>query len=376
MLKATNNYLVFESQGFFGRSAAIRLDNVVEARIVAEDGGAQRLLLTYVRCTVARDAPSLDTENAMLELLDAEGRCRNFVARLCRCLKSQMHVELALKDQAQSKDAVAQAAQHEAFADGQDSFSNGIKKHTSKTRLPLLDLFSPVAGVSNLRRLKPGQSLSSKLDRGTQHVCCVWQGAAVGSVNGSIVRRAEFGDLMFLEEFLEPARASQERLAAATMAGAPLVVASISFENLSAILETDHALRQEFYQHAALDLALHLHRLGTHAYRSGGDERSQEGQKTEMQSRRKMNQDGLPKMAPMRGSLGSKIGFEEILQRRMPLEASGEVLEGNGSLSEEPGWSDEEDEGGGLGSAEVVVYARGVGQDKANGAAGIIEQEN
>ena len=342
MLKTTNNYLVFESQkGFFGRSAAIRLDNVVEARIVAEDGGAQRLQLAHVRCTVARDAPSLDTENAMLELVDAEWRCRNFVERLCRCLKSQMHVELALKYQAENKDAVAQATQHEELADKQDSFSNGIKKQTSKTRLPLLDLFSPVAGISNLHRLKPGQSFSSKLDRGTQHVCCVWQGAAVGSVNGSIVRRAEFGDLIFLEEFLEPARASQERLAAVTMTGAPLVVASISFENLSAILETDDTLRQDFYQHAALDLALHLHRLGTHAYRSGGDERSQEGQKTELQSRRKTNQDDLPKMASRRGSLATN-GFQETLQCRFAHAASGQVLEGNGSLSEEPECSDEE----------------------------------
>ena len=122
-------------------------------------------------------------------------------------------------------------------------------------------------------------------------------------------------DLLFLEEFIDPGIVSQERVSAAS-SGCQLVVSCISFESLSAVLERDPAMRQDFYQHAALDLALHLKRLGPHAYGKNGDDKSGTTKLAADPRKRRKKSGDVSKLNPGTGKTSSQI-FERRLARRV-----------------------------------------------------------
>jgi hypothetical protein len=150
-------------------------------------------------------------------------------------------------------------------------------------------------------------------------------------------------DLLFLEEFIDPGLVSQERLSASS-AGGQLIVSSISFGSLSALLEHDPAMRQDFYQHAALDLALHLKRLGPHAYGKSSNDKSRTTKSTAEPRNRKKNSENVSQVHPRSG----KWHASEILKRRMPRTVSADSASGpiDESMELVSGSSEEEVEEG------------------------------
>jgi len=180
-----------------GCSAVLRLDNISEAEVLGGDDSTKRLRLACVRSTVSRGMPSLDIDSATFELKDMESRCRTFLAALFRAIRSQTHWELAaeeLKRQAEGKGGESSLQPSGLRRDWLDSSYDHICKMKTKTRLPMLELFSPSAGATSICAFKPGQQiLSSKSEGGLPQLCCIWQGVAIGTMNGITVRRAEFG---------------------------------------------------------------------------------------------------------------------------------------------------------------------------------------
>ena len=187
MVKISSNYLLFEKKGLMGCSAVLRLDNISEAKVIEGDDGTQKLQLASVRASVSRGMPSFEFDSVTFEFKDMESRVRNFVAALYRAIRAQTHAELAAAD-----------LNNQAEDTGGPTISlwssDDVCKMRAKTRLPMLEIFSPSAGAASLCTFKPGQQiLSSKSKGGLPQLCCIWQGVAIGTMNGITVRRAEFG---------------------------------------------------------------------------------------------------------------------------------------------------------------------------------------
>ena len=82
-------------------------------------------------------------------------------------------------------------------------------------------------------------------------------------MHGNVIRRSEFCDLLFLEDFLGQGQLTPQTVTAAL--DQPLVVAAVTFAKARLLLEQDVDLRTKFYEYCALQLALNLQRLGPEA---------------------------------------------------------------------------------------------------------------
>jgi CRP-like cAMP-binding protein len=200
VLKLTQNYFIFQHKSMLGRSAIIRLDNLTEPgdhSPFPAQALKMKVLLDHTFCVVTRRHPRVNTSRISLEISDSSGR--NFVALMRDLLKFQVTANkaaetLRMKVEGESKEA---------------GFSS-----TTTPRLPLLDLFLSSEGSSTLLVYRPGESVVSR-ESALRRLCVVWQGAGVGTFHGRVVRRVEFGDLLFLEDFLAQGRATQDHITAA-----------------------------------------------------------------------------------------------------------------------------------------------------------------
>lgn len=247
VLRLTKNYLVFERSSFFGRSALLRLDKLAHVGS-NEEVSPRSMELEYTRSIVSRRTAELKTSRIEIRFHEDDARSIEFQQVLRQLMNTQTTLEMAVQDFRQS---CVENAKKTGGRSG-EAF-----------RFPLPYLFEPSAGSSSLLVFKPGQIVSSKHGSGLRKLCCIWQGAAVSVMRGKVVRRSEFCDLLFLEDFL-----GQEQLTPETVTAAldqPLVVAAVTFAKARLLLEQDVDLRTKVYEYCALQLALNLQRLGPEA---------------------------------------------------------------------------------------------------------------
>ena len=247
VLRLTRNYLVFERSSFFGRSALLRLDKLAHVGS-NEEVSPRSMALEYTRSIVSRRTAELKTSRIEICFHEDDARSIEFQQVLRQLTNTQMTLEMAVQDFRQS---CVENAKKTGGRSG-EAF-----------RFPLPYLFEPSAGSSSLLVFKPGQIVSSKLGSGLRKLCCIWQGAAVSVMHGNVIRRSEFCDLLFLEDFLWQGQLTPQTVTAAL--DQPLVVAAVTFAKARLLLEQDVDLRTKFYEYCALQLALNLQRLGPEA---------------------------------------------------------------------------------------------------------------
>jgi hypothetical protein len=247
VLRLTRNYLVFERSSFFGRSALLRLDKLAHVGS-NEEVSPRSMALEYTRSIVSRRTAELKTSRIEICFHEDDARSIEFQQVLRQLTNTQMTLEMAVQDFRQS---CVENAKKTGGRSGK------------AFRFPLHCLFEPSAGSSSLLVFKPGQIVSSKLGSGLRKLCCIWQGAAVSVMHGNVIRRSEFCDLLFLEDFLGQGQLTPQTVTAAL--DQPLVVAAVTFAKARLLLEQDVDLRTKFYEYCALQLALNLQRLGPEA---------------------------------------------------------------------------------------------------------------